>query len=152
MWLILGLIRHFFKDVLWSVGPINCQPASLKCFHYFWSRQLTLGLEAVLLECVHTSYFRASPECQECSTSFSFPCRQAGSESINMTTLRIASSTLESAILFAECKDFVSAYPAVSKPSHNSKGCTWSFAVCYVLCFVFRGVSVVVHLKTRRAL
>ena len=45
--------------------------------------------------------------------SFPFPCRQAGSESINMTTLRIASSTLESAILFIEHKDFVSAYLAV---------------------------------------
>lgn len=65
------------------------------------------------MECVHTSYFRASSECQECSMSFPFPCRQAGSESINMTTLRIASSTLESAILFTEHKDFVSAYPAV---------------------------------------
>lgn len=36
-----------------------------------------------------------------------------------MTTLRIASSTLESPILFAEHKVFVSAYPAVPKTLHT---------------------------------
>lgn len=36
-----------------------------------------------------------------------------------MTTLRIASSTLESPILFAEHKVFVSAYPAVPKTPHT---------------------------------
>lgn len=51
---------------------------------------------------------------------FLFPCYLlARSESINMTTLRIASSTLEITILFAEHKDFASAYLAIFKPSHT---------------------------------
>lgn len=100
-----SLMRHLLMMFFWSVGPINCQPDLWKCSCYFWSRQLTLGLKAVLLECVHTSYFRACSECQEWSISFSFPCRYPRSESINMTTLRIASSTLKSAILFTEHKD-----------------------------------------------
>lgn len=59
-----------------------------------------------------TSHFRGPIVAAEVSP----PRRQAGSESINMTTLRIASCTLLSAILFAEQKDFVSAHPAISIP------------------------------------
>lgn len=100
-------------DICWGCSLISWtnkfSAGLLKVVPLLWKQTLTLGLEAVLLECVHASYFRASSECQECSISFSFPCSQVGSESISMTTLRIASSTLESAILFAEHKDFVSA-------------------------------------------
>ena len=52
-----------------------------------------------------------------------------------MTTLRIASSTLRSAILFAECKDFVSAYKAVFKPSHDLRGSTWLIWPFPLFCF-----------------
>lgn len=56
-----------------------------------------------------------------------------------MTTLRIASSSLESAILFAEHKDFVSAYQAVFKPSHtlrDSSDCLVFCLICYVFPFL----------------
>lgn len=55
-----------------------------------------------------------------------------------MATLRIASSSLQSAILFAEHKDVVSAYPADFKPSHNlsallTKSCSFSFSLSNAL-------------------
>lgn len=64
-----------------------------------------------------------------------------------MATLRIASSSLQSAILFAEHKDVVSAYPADFKPSHNlsallTKSCSFSFSLFFPMRLRF------LHLKT----
>lgn len=60
----------------------------------------------------------------------SLPCRLAGSESINMNTLRIDSCTLLGTILFAEQKDFVSAHPAISGPRMTLNMVQAIFFVC----------------------